>query len=147
MLRCLIVLMVSFFIAVQASEDRRAIAHGDGNGYDFFDFSWSFLGHSRVNTKGSYDFFDRQGHLVGWAQATTGSRVDFFFANGEPFRTVITDATGGVMNLDAYGNVKTIGVTNTRGGADFYNPFTMQVANSSTSLDYIEFGEKPPGEE
>jgi len=135
-----IVMLLILMIGLSA-EDRRSVQHGDHLGYDYYDAAWSYLGQSRANHLDSYDFFDRVGHKVGWANATKPGQVDFFLANGQLLRSVVFDAAGGSLNLDAYGNIKVIGSSNVRGGVDFYSPFTLNVTSATTRLEYVEFSE------
>ena len=125
------------------AEDRRSVQHGDRQGFDYYDAAWSYLGQSRTNHLSSYDFFDRFGRKVGWADASKPGRVDFYLADGQVLRSVVIDANGGSLNLDAYGNVKVIGTSNIRGGVDYFSPFTLQVTSATTTLEYVEFLESP----
>lgn len=121
------------------AEDRRSVQHGDRQGFDYYDAAWSYLGQSRANHLNSYDFFDRLGRKVGWADASKPGRVDFYIGDGLLLRSVVIDANGGSLNLDAYGNVKVIGTSNIRGGVDYFSPFTLQVTSATTALEYVEF--------
>lgn len=135
-----IVMLLALVVSLYA-EDRRSLQHGDRLGFDYYDAAWSYLGQSRANHLDSYDFFDRLGRKVGWADGTKPGRVDFYLANGQLLRSVVIDATGGSLNLDAYGNVKVIGSTNVRGGVDYYSPFTLNVTSATTAMEYVEFTE------
>jgi hypothetical protein len=141
MRRILTIVILLVLVTGVYAEDRRSLQHGDRLGFDYYDAAWSYLGQSRANHLGSYDFFDRTGHKVGWADGTKPGRVDFFLANGQLLRSVVIDATGGSLNLDAYGNIKVIGSSNIRGGVDYYSPFTLNVTSATTSLEYVEFSE------
>jgi hypothetical protein len=144
-MRPLLTLMLLSLMAGLYAEDRRSVQHGDRQGFDYYDAAWSYLGQSRANHLNSYDFFDRLGRKVGWADASKPGRVDFYLANGEKLRSVVTDANGGSLNLDANDNVKVIGTSNIRGGVDYFSPFTLNVTSVTSTLDYVEFMEAPDG--
>ncbi len=129
-----------------SAEDRRSVPHHDRQGFDYYDAAWSFLGLSRLNHLGSYDFFDRFNRKVGWADATRPGQINFYLANGELLRTVLVDAAGGSITLDAYGNVKVIGSSNVRGGYDYFSPFNFNLTSATTTLEYQAFTEAQDGE-
>ena len=140
-MRPLLPLMLLSLMAGMYAEDRRSVQHGDRQGFDYYDAAWSYLGQSRANHLDSYDFFDRLGHKVGWADGSKPGRVDFYLANGQLLRSVVTDANGGSLNLDANGNVKVIGTSNIRGGVDYFSPFTLNVTSVTSTMEYVEFME------
>jgi hypothetical protein len=92
-----------------------------GGGYDYYDFSYTFLGFSQGNGRGSYDFFDAESRQTSFAQTTSSGGLDFHDSDGSLYRQQIPDYLGGSYVLDDRGAIVNYSIINYSGGSDIYD--------------------------
>jgi hypothetical protein len=92
-----------------------------GVGYNYYDFSYTFIGFSQQNGRGAYNFFDSQSNMTSWAETVPTGGVQFHDRDGAVYRQQIPDYLGGAFILNESGNIVNYSFRNYSGGTDLFD--------------------------